>query len=59
LAARAERRVCLGPAQTAAEWLARRAEILLLCDRSASSARPAKRVVLDTAAGVPAWGFEY
>ena len=59
LLARAERRVCLGPAQTAADWFARRAEILLLCERPSPSARPAKRVVLDAAAGAPDWSFEY
>jgi hypothetical protein len=59
LAARAERRVCLGPPRTAADWFARRAEILLLGDPAFPRERPAKRVVLATASGDPAWSFEY
>jgi hypothetical protein len=59
LAARAERRISLDGEHELARWLAVRAEIAIALGATASSAGPAKRVVLAPGGHGLDWNFEY
>jgi hypothetical protein len=59
LVERAERRIALAGETGLADWLARRAQILMLCCEAPAPMAPAKQVRLDPARKALTWGFEY
>ncbi len=59
LAARAERRIGLPGLGGLADWLARRAQVLILPGEAQAPAAPARQVRLDPAGKGLTWGFEY
>jgi hypothetical protein len=59
LVTRGERHIALpGPARLA-DWLGRRAQVLILPGTPAAPANPQRQVRLDPATAAPEWGFEY
>jgi len=59
LVARAERRIALPGPEGLADWLGRRAQVLILPGKLPAPVNPQRQVRLDPASSAPQWGFEY
>jgi hypothetical protein len=59
LVTRGERRIALPGAEGLADWLGRRAQVLILPGTLAAPTKPQRQVRLDPGTAAPEWGFEY
>ena len=59
LVTRGERRIALPGPEGLADWLGRRAKVLILPGTLAAPASPQRQVRLDPATAAPEWGFDY